>query len=486
MARSYRTLSLVFAAIVAATLFSATGGRQTAARADSVGQPGSGGKAVAYFPGGPPLKGKFARKAPDARLFRIGLNAAEPTLGITEKGNVFYTAMQGNTVMDVVRTSDNGKTWEKVSPKLPNGTNAHRLSVDPFIHVDEAEGANRIFNIDLTAACAYLSFSDDEGKTWTTNPLACGQPVNDHQALFTGPPVQSPTVDYPSVVYYCWNDVVTTSCTKSLDGGITFTRTGAPPYPGADPAQGDRCGGLTGHGAVGPDGSVYVPRGYCGQPFISISRDEGLTWTRVQVAENGIPDHESAVAVDSDNNVYYAWMDDKMRLPYLAISRDKGETWGKPIPIGPPGLKEGNLPSIDVTTPGKVAVAYMGSENSPGGPKWPDTPSCDALSLECPYPEEYENVTWNGYMTISANALAKRPVFYTSTVNDKKDPLVRTSCGPGRCRALYDFLDVQIAPDGTPWATFVDGCIAVCTTEAPRNQGAEGLAGRLVGGPPLR
>jgi hypothetical protein len=207
---------------------------------------------------------------------------------------------------------------------------------------------------------------------------------------------------------------------------------------------------------------------------------------RVQVAENGIPDHESAVAVDSDNNVYYVWMDNKMRLPYLAISRDKGETWGKPIPIGPPRLKEGNLPSIDVTTPGKVAVAYMGSENSPGGPNWPDTPSCDALSLECPYPEEYTNVTWNGYITMSANALAKRPVFYTSTVNNKKDPLIRTSCGPGRCRALYDFLDVQIAPDGTPWATFVDGCIAVCVTEPPRNQGADGLAGRLVGGPPLR
>jgi hypothetical protein len=338
----------------------------------------------------------------------------------------------------------------------------------------------------LTLACSYLSFSDDEGETWTTNPLACGQPVNDHQALFSGPPVTSPTVGYPNIVYYCWNDVITTSCSKSLDGGITWARTGAPPFPGANPDEPDTCGGLTGHGAVGPDGTVYIPRGYCGQPFISISKDEGLTWTRVQVAENGIPDHESAVAVDTQNNVYYAWMDNKMRLPYLAISKDQGETWSKPIPIGPPALKEGNLPSIDVTTPGKVAVAYMGSENSPGGPDWPEQQQCDALSLNCPYPPEYENVTWNGYITMSPNALAKRPVFYTSTVNDKRDPLIRTSCGPGRCRALYDFLDVQIAPDGVPWATFVDGCITVCSKEGPRNTGADGLAGRLVGGPPLR
>jgi hypothetical protein len=481
-----RSPALVVTVIVAATLFSANAGRQTTARADSVGQPGSGGKAVAYYPGGPPLKGKLARKAPDARLYRVGLNAAEPTLGVTERGSVFYTALQGNTRIDVLRSADDGKTWDIVSPKLPNGQNAHRLSVDPFIYVDDTEGVNRVFNIDLTAACSYLSFSDDEGKSWTTNPLACGQPVNDHQALFAGPPVRSVTVDYPNVVYYCWNDVATTSCSKSLDGGLTWVRTGAPPYPGASAGDQRFCGGLTGHGHVGPDGTVYVPRGWCGQPWISVSKDEGITWTQVQVADNGIPDHESAVATDSDGNVYYTWMDAKMRLPYLAVSRDQGATWSKPIPIGPPGLKEGNLPTIDASAPGKVAIAYLGSENSPGGPDWPEEPPCSPIALECPYPPEYEKVTWNGYMTMTANALAKRPVFYTSTINDKKDPLIRTTCGPGRCRATYDFIDIEIAPDGTPWAAFVDGCITVCITEAPRNQGAEGLAGRLVGGPPLR
>jgi hypothetical protein len=481
-----RALWLGLAAALVATLLSTTATPPDTARADNVGQAGSGGKAVAYYPGGPRLKGKFAKKAPDARLYRIGLNAAEPTLGITEKGNVFYTALQSNTKLDILRTSNNGKSWENVSPKLPNGQNAHRLSVDPFVYVDATEGVNRVFDIDLTAACSYLSFSDDEGKTWTTNPLACGQPVNDHQALFAGPPSTSITVDYPNVVYYCWNDVVTTSCSKSLNGGIAWTRTGAPPYPGADPGEDDVCGGLTGHGAVGPDGTVYVPRGWCGQPYISFSKDEGTTWTRVQVADNGVPDHETAVAVDSDNNVYYAWMDGLMRLPYLAVSRDQGATWSKPIPIGPPGLKEGNLPSIDATAPGKVAIAYLGSENSPGGPDWPDSPSCSPVAADCPGAPEYEKTTWNGYVTMSSNALAKRPVFYTSTINNKKDPLIRTTCGPGRCRATYDFIDIEIAPDGTPWATFVDGCIAICVDGGTRNIGAEGLAGRLVGGPPLR
>ncbi|HEY7873948.1 MAG TPA: sialidase family protein [Actinomycetota bacterium] len=472
-------------AAVAATLLSTTAAPPTAT-AGAVGQEGSGGKAVAYYPGGPALKGKFARRAPDGRLFRVGVNAAEPTLGVTESGNVFYTALQSNFKIDVLRSSNDGKTWKIASPTLPNGENAHRLSVDPFIYVDATEGVNRIFNIDLTAACSYLSFSDDEGKTWTTNPLACGQPVNDHQALFAGPPATSVTIDYPNVVYYCWNDVVTTSCSKSIDGGLTWARTGTPPYPGADPGQDDLCGGLTGHGAVGPEGNVYIPRGWCGQPWLSISKDEGVTWTRVQVADNGIPDHESAVTTDSAGNVYYAWMDGRMRLPYLAISKDQGETWSKPIPIGPPGLKEGNLPSIDASAPGKVAVAYLGSENSPGGPDWPEQPSCSPTAIECPYSEEYQKTTWNGYITMSANALSKRPVFYTSTVNEKKDPLIRFTCGPGRCRATYDFIDIEIAPDGTPWAAFVDGCITICIEPGDRNIGADGLAGRLVGGPPLR
>jgi hypothetical protein len=479
-------LGAILALVVA--VLSAGAVKQPNARADSVGEEGSGGKAVAYYPGGKVVHGKVAKKAPDARLYRVGLNASEPSLGVTEKGNVFYTAFQGNTKIDIVRSDDDGKTWDIASPKFPGGRNAQAVSLDPYLYVDDSEGVDRVFTIDLTVACAYLSFSDDEGKTWTTNPLACGQPVNDHQTLFSGPPVSSLTVGYPNIVYYCWNDVVTTSCSKSLDGGLTFSRTGLPPYPGWSPDHTDftdydgvpgLCDGLTGHGAVGPDGTVYIPRGWCGQPYISVSHDEGATWTQVQVANNGIQDHEAAVAVDSKNNLYYSWMDRQFRLPYLAISKDEGKTWSKPIPIGPPGLKEANLPTIDATAPGKVAIAYLGSENSPGGP----FARCREDEDKCPY----EKVTWNGYITESANALSKRPIFYTSTVNDKRDPLIRNTCGPGRCRATYDFIDIEIGPDGTPWGAFVDGCISICADPVGTNNlGTDGIVGRLVGGPPLR
>ncbi|MGH2730503.1 MAG: sialidase family protein, partial [Actinomycetota bacterium] len=285
-------------------------------------------------------------------------------------------------------------------------------------------------------------------------------------------------------VYYCAADVGLASnsgqatCLKSLDGGLTFVRTGEPAFPvagdeGAVGNDGDpivECDGLHGHGVADRDGNIYLPKGVCGQPWLAISADEGLTWERMQVAKNGTPTHEAGVAVDPAGNIYYTWigMD---RLPYLAISKNRGKDWSDPIMVGAPGVNEASLPGIAVGETGKVALIYMGSTNSPGEP-WTD-----------PYAE----VTWNGYMAITADALTKQPVFYTGTVNNPREPLIKGQCGPFRCQAAFDFLDVVIARDGTPWASFVDGCIEEnCNASGRFLRLGEAVVGRLVGGPKLR
>jgi hypothetical protein len=90
-------------------------------------------------------------------------------------------------------------------------------------------------------------------------------------------------------------------------------------------------------------------------------------------------------------------------------------------------------------------------------------------------------------MTLVSNALSDEPLFYTSTVNDKNDPLIRQHCGPGRCAAVYDFIDVVIGPDGTPWGAFVDGCTTICATaKGASNMGSDAIVGHLVGGPSLK
>ena len=472
-----------YVAVAAAALLVAFGSTMSTpgAHAGQKGTEGAGGKAVAHYAGGKKIN---KSGVPSSRLFRVGLPSGEPTLGVTNEDNVYYVAIQTNTRIEVVKSANQGSTWKIVSPKLPNGRNAQLLTFDPYVWVDNSEGVDRIYTIDLTVACAYLSYSDDEAKTWVTNPLACGRAVNDHHTLFGGPAKMSPTVGYPNVLYYCWNDVATSSCSKSLDGGITWTVTGSPAFLGPDAEEQRSCGGLHGHGHVDDKGNVYLPRGYCGQPHLAISRDEGATWEQFQVANNGSNDHEMSVATDAKGNLYVTWVAPD-RLPYLAVSKNGGKKWTKPMMIAPPGVNETNLPSLDVGGEGKVAIAYMGTENSPGMNKkgeWPNQGGCSAIT-SCPSGDEYEKTTWNAYTTVTKNALSNNPVFYSATVNDKKDPIKRGRCGPGRCdTTIYDFIDIVVAPDGQVWSAWVDACTMVCTDpKATSSSGNDGVVGTLVG-----
>jgi hypothetical protein len=493
----HKTLSL-FAALTALTV---------------LGSMGADAKSTAR-PTGPTLVHRDGKQVagndPKVLTYSIGDHALEPTLGISPGGDIFFAAGDfdnpnadaadravGAPMTDILKSSDGGATWENVNPRVL-GADEHPVSLDPYVFVDDRLDGDsaRIYTIDLTLACSYLSYSDDEGKTWTTNPLSCSRPVNDHQTLFSGPPVSSTTVGYPNVLYYCWNDVGSSSCAKSLDGGITFINTGAPAFTGYKPGSDETgfygvdgfCGGLHGHGAVGEDGTLYLPREYCGEPFLSISKDEGLTWTNVKVSDirsTSQPEtgtgHPS-VAVDAKGNIYYTWVGAKDRLLYLSVSKDGGKKWSKPVVASVPGMKETNIPQIDVKGVGKVAIVYYGSANSP----------FQKCKMECDA-KDYAPVTWNAYLSVSADALSADPTFYSGTINDPKDPLIRARCGPGRCHWAYDFIDVEIGPDGIAYGAFVDGCIPSkdpakpgCDEIRPREGDYEGLVAKLVGAPNLR
>ncbi len=446
------------------------------ARRDRSGLSGAG-RVVTYRAGE-----TRARKGPGGatvRLFSTGALAIEPTLGIAPDGSVFAQAMgQGVTRESVVlRSTNRGSGWRDVSPRVESGDDwKHVWTQDPYLTVDADTG--RIFTSDLLfpGPGQMLSFSDDGGDTWTTTVTGVEQ--TDHQTLFAGPPASGDTTDgYPNAVYNCAANVyatalgsAVTTCTKSLDGGATAHLTGTPPYFN-DPTAGEGtadipgvCSGLTGHGHVGRDGTVYLPRGWCEQPWLAISRDGGLTWSRVQVADNGMapsdsgppdeipqPSHEAAVVADRKGNVYYSWIAADL-LPYVAMSRDGGETWSKPIRISPPDVVQTSLPAIAIAPNapiGKIAAVYMGSTNAPGPPY--------RIAAA-----DYAGATWNAYLTVTRNLLSRKPIFHTATINDPKGPLVFGKCGTLRCGAEYDFIDVQIGPDGTSWVSAVQGCPGTC------------------------
>ena len=122
---------------------------------------------------------------------------------------------------------------------------------------------------------------------------------------------------------------------------------------------------------------------------------------------------------------------------------------------------------MDIGATGKIAMTYVGTEDS----------------------GKTEDLEWHAYVTSTADALSRNPVFYTGTINAKSDPVQRGACGTTRCHTLGDFFDVVIDRDGTPWVAFVDACFkkdyCVPTFENIGVRG-EAIVGRMVGGPKLR
>ena len=452
-------------------------------------------RARAHGPGHRPHAASPIRAA--ACTTHIGYASKSPMIAVDQRNRVFvYPALDPGAF--IARSDDRGRRWQRISP-YPGGFPATVLPTDPFFYRDPKTG--RLFEADLLGAkCQSIAFSDDAGRSWTTSVAGCSQ--FDFQTVFAGRPRTSRTTGYPNVVYTCAvNTVATivvgfsTTCEKSLDGGVMWLPTGGPAWLDT---SGPECNGGHGAGVAGPDGSIYIPRGGCGHPEVAISRDEGATWKRVRVSKTGVLlnsfgwyEPKTSLDVDRLGNLYYAWTG-RDRLPRVSVSRDRGETWSRPVVVTAPGVKEVSLTTIAVGAPGKVVVAYMGTTNS-NGPPFNEHDSCVTEFSACFEDQQrndsaqpldmgeagYDGVTWNGYITVSTNMLTKRPTFFSAPVNPESDPLVRGSCSI-RCRSNGDRIDVDIAPDGTPWAAFVDTCTRSCVHGGP-SEGQDGLAAFIRG-----
>ncbi|MDX6220248.1 MAG: hypothetical protein QOJ48_1929 [Frankiales bacterium] len=404
----------------------------------------------------------------------IGRKAAEPTLGVDKKGDVYtvaaaFDALPGNPPKNeprtfVMRSTDGGRTFKDDSPQV-SGVRTQNVSTDPYVYVEPTSG--RVFDIDLQGVNgAHLSYSDDGGKTWTDSLLTTAG-VNDHQTLVAGPlpegggllPLSDPK--FQKVLYYCTNGIAYGSCARSYDGGRTFTQANQTGYQAINPGylatfdldhNEGICGSLHGHAVTDYRGRLFIPRGYCQIPMIGISEDAGTTFTDVQVAKVLMSGQQASVAVDKLGNVYYVFQDAEHNQPYLVVSRDHGRHWGTPIMIAPPGVNETNFPTIDVGDPGRIAITFPGSTSTLG----------------------HKDTTrpWNSYVVVSTNALSTDPLFLSNIANPKNDPVARGDCS-NRCGRMYDFLDIVSAPDdqGRVYATAVDTCTSLLSCSSKRVPG---------------
>jgi hypothetical protein len=430
--------------------------------------------AIAHHPGGAALAPQPA-DAPIPCGVLTGFGGKEVRIVVSGSGAVFFSPAvkdPGPTSCAVrcasaglAITSDGGTTWSYA--ESPTGSR-----VDNGLYADP--DSNRVFWLPFATATPTLAvrFSDDDGATWHDTTACCGSAENPR--VVTAKPRSSTPSGYSKVVYLCSNTSYLGGleplagarvCSKSLDGGATFSLIGplfskpVPQHAECLP-RGEVFAAVDNHyPQAAPDGSLYVLV-RCGgnapsdddTEYLARSTDEGANWPIVH--EVPLPDESAGdmdqLRVDTAGNLYLFHTDATTYHPMMQISTDGGANWSDAIDLAAPGVEVGRpaqeaeeafaspqLWEVAVREPGHVAVAYYAR------------------------PDGQER--WDAYLGETRNALAPRPLLWSARLNpddvDLTDAVTDTIGN--------DFLGAAIAPDGTPWGGYYH---------------ATGFAGRLVRG----
>ena len=397
----------------------------------------------------------------------VGEGAGEPTIGANWNSGavMFISGLETLRVKFNDSTSPATTTWEDVS-----AANTSLTTFDPILFTDSDAGAsrtNRTFVSQLLPTkLSLMSFTDDDGATWTPSQ---GSGINsgvDHQTLGGGPyarnadgslkgaAVQLPGLDlktYPNAVYYASQDIGLAQIARSDNGGLTFGFA----VPMWTLVQ---CGGLHGHIKVAPDGTVYVPNKSCGgQQGVAVSEDNGLTWSIRTVPGSTPGDTDPSVGLGSDGTLYFAYADGDGRSR-VAVSHDRGLTWANVSDVGAShGIKNTVFPAAVGGDANRAAVFFLGSS----------TEGANGRGTDMTF-----NGTWFGYVATTYDG-GQTWVTVNATPNDPVQRGVVCTAGttcPGTTRNLLDFNDVTVDKRGRALAAFADGCVtAACVGGADKN-----------------
>ena len=421
--------------------------------------PGMGGtpRYQNYAPNPPNLDGAGSAGEPSIGIDWIPVVAGLQHDMVNTGGVAFFTAN-----LNEFRVSFDDCSSPAKNPNAPSGaftnaplwedvTNATESveTLDPIGYVDHQTG--RVFQSQLAGATSIMSFSTDDGGTWTQSQ-GSGQPAGvDHQTVGGGPyneaalpPPVHPT--YPNQVYYASQDIGTAFAARSDTGGLTFN----PGIPMWTLAQ---CGGLHGHVKVGPDGTVYVPNKSCGSGTgVAVSTDNGLTWTVKTIPGSGSGSTDPSVGIGTDNTVYLGYENNDGH-PHIAVSTDHGDTWHD-VDVSQGVIAHAVFPEVTAGDGDRAAFGFLGTSTGNG-----DCCSGGGIGTFRGAWYFYIATTFDRGQTYTlVNATGTDPVQIGSICTGG------TTCGADR--NLLDFNDIQIDKEGRVLAAFADGCVAPACTAA--------------------
>jgi hypothetical protein len=436
------------------------------------------------------------------------MSGGEPTLGFDPAANaVVYGS----------GTASRRLTWSDASPAVMTNVSVKpttsATSLDPITFTDRE--THRTFVSQLVGVCSLTSFSDNAGATWTPSQ-GCGvDTLVDHQTIGGGPyapPLTSTNPVYKNAVYYCAQNGYSGTCARSDDGGLTFGP-GTPAYNTPANAVGDPYGGacsaIHGHLRVGPDGTVYLPNKGCGgtptvqnltnseffggSPALSVSKDNGITWT-VHAVPDGHNQDESDPSVDTDRagTVYFGWQDGtnpsetvygRTSSARIAVSHDQGTTWSTPYDASTAlGLNNVQFPEVIAGDPGRAAFAFLGTP-AVGDDQHNGFNGADGK----PGPWHlYIATTTNGggsWSTVDTTPTDPVQRGCISLQGTSNKTVLSSVCGQ---RNLLDFNDISYDNAGRVLVAYADGCTGACATDPTRgSSGARDFVMRQSSGPLL-
>lgn len=383
-----------------------------------------------------------------------GFSGAEPTMAITSNGALFAAA--GNAG---IRSLDGGETWEEViRVGLDSGTPVDSVyrSWDPMMWYDKWTDIVYFDPMFPPLACTELSWSDDHGETWTRNPPACHPPPMDHQKLFSGPagPIANPLAGpHESVLYQCYNQIMSTSCGISYDNGMTWPVTSVV----ADRVT-TRCGGTNGHGVVSEKGVAVVPVSSCDELGLGFSTDSGLTWSFMKAPGGlGVTSFDPDLVFDETETLYVLWRGDD-RITYLLRTPDYGETWEGPFRVTPPHVQSTFFHTMNAGDDGRLAMSFLGTKTHAGDPN-----------------EAPTGTLWDLYFVTTEDRDADEPEFVFYQVTPDEDPMhVGQICTDGALcttgRELLEFIDSAVSPGGIFHVIYTESCGPKCSAKSDRTE----------------
>jgi YD repeat-containing protein len=418
------------------------------------------------------------------RPYAVGFNSGEPSIGYDLKADAAMFTADTTTVR---------MTWDakgRLTTKDVSAPNAV-TSLDPIGFTDPR--THRSFTSQLALACSLLSFSDDAGASWTPSSGCGPATMLDHQTVGGGPyraeakPPTAGLTGYPDAVYYCAQNGYSGVCARSDDGGLTFPFS-SPAYnaPGVTSSapDGGACSAIHGHLKVAPDGVVYLPNKGCGGtptagnltnseffgggPAVSVSEDNGQTWTvrRVPGAHNQ-DESDPSIAFDSASTGFFGWEDGtnpsettygRTSAAKISVTRDHGKTWSKPYDVSSPlGLHNVQFPEVIAGDAGRAAFAFLGTKGI-GDDQHNGFVGAWHLYVATTVDG---GRTWKTVDTTPNDPVQRGCISLQGTSN--KNVADANLCTQ---RNLLDFNDIALDRQGRVLVAYTDGCVGACVTHA--------------------